>query len=263
MKPEATRLPTFGSGVIQVWRRNFLQFRKSWLSNFFWMVLEPVLILLAIGYGVGSFISNIHGITYVDFFFPSLLCMTSMAVAFFEASYGNYSKLANQKTYSTMLLSPLDSRQIVIGEILWGATKGTMSAFTVAFVAGAFGQFDRWMLLPATAVIFLSSFLFAAFGMVITSRARSYESIIYPTSGLIIPMSLFSGTYFPLDQMPWGLQYVSYISPLTHSVALVRGFLIGGFMEWWQYLTHVVVLLALSVVFTKYAVDRIQERLKN
>lgn len=260
MKTEALRLPSNRSSVYQVWRRNFLQFKRFWLVNFFWIVLEPLLILLAIGYGLGAFVSNIAGISYVDFFFPALLCTSSMMVAFFEASYGNFSKLAHQKTYSTMILSPLDPKQIVLGEILWAATKGTFSALAVALIAGIYGHLDNLMLIPSILVIFLSSFLFAALGMLVTSMVRSYDGIIYPTSGLLVPMSLFSGTYFPLDQLPFGLKYLAYIFPLTHSVSVVRGILFSG-ISGWQLALHSGLLFVLAVILTRMAIQKITAKL--
>src|SRR4051794_3286903 len=111
MNNQTLRLPSFFSGVGQVWKRSFRQFRRSWLVNFFWIVLEPLLILLAIGYGLGSFVSNMQGISYTDFFFPALLCMSSMMVSFFEATYGNFTKLTSQHTYSTMILTSLEPQQ--------------------------------------------------------------------------------------------------------------------------------------------------------
>jgi len=260
VKVESFRLPTFISGTVQVWKRNFKLFKRYWLVNFFWIVLEPLMILLAIGYGLGAFVSNMQGISYTDFFFPALLCMTSMMVSFFEASYGNFAKLTFQNTYSTMILTALEPRQIVLGEILWAATKGTFSALMVALIAGIFGHLDSLMLAPSLVIIFLSAFVFAAMGMLVTTWVKSYDSIIYSTSGFIVPMALFSGTYFPLDQLPFGLKYVSYIFPLTHAVALVRGLLLGA-LPWWQITLHISVLLILGVILYKWAVAQITKKL--
>jgi lipooligosaccharide transport system permease protein len=260
VKTESFRLPTFASGILQIWKRSFRQFRRSWLLHFFWIVLEPLLILLAIGYGLGAFVSNMQGISYTDFFFPALLCMASMMVAFFEASYGNFPKLNHQGTYATMILTSLEPRQIVLGEILWAASKGTLSALIVALIAGFFGHLDSLMLLPSLAVIFLSSFVFGAIGMVVACVAKNYDSIIYPTSGFIAPMALFCGTYYPLDQLPYGLKYIFYIFPLTHSVALVRGLFFGS-LPWWQILAHVFFLIVVAALLVRWAVQKMTDKL--
>lgn len=262
MKPESVRLPTFLSGVFSVWKRNFLQFKRFWLMNFFWTVLEPLLILLAIGYGLGAFIPNMRGIAYVDFFFPSLLCVSSMMVSFFEATYGNFAKLNNHKIYSTMILTPLEPSHVVVGETLWAATKGSISAIAVAIIAGIFGHLDNLMLIPSFVVIFLSSFLFAALGMVVTSTVKSHDGIIYPTSVFIVPMSLFSGTYFPIEHLPFGLKYLTYLFPLTHSVTLVRGLLLDGII-WWQGAIHLTCVIGLAGMCLYVAIKRITQKIIN
>lgn len=260
MKAESLRLPTFASGILQIWKRSFQQFRRSWLLHFFWIVLEPLLILLAIGYGLGAFVSNMQGISYTDFFFPALLCLCSMMVAFFEGSYGNFSKLNQQNTYATMILTSLEPRQIVIGEVMWAATKGTLSALMVALIAGLFGHLDSLMLIPSLAIIFLSSFVFGAVGMLVTCSAKSYDAIIYPTSGFIVPMALFCGTYFPLEQLPFGMKYVFYVFPLTHTVALVRG-LLQDSLPWWQIALHVLVLIVFAGLLLRMAIQKITQKL--
>jgi lipooligosaccharide transport system permease protein len=83
-------LPTSWSQVLNVWHRNFLLFKRSWSISVFWILVEPVVILGSIGYGVGSYINNVNGVPYVTFYFPALLASTSMLVAFFESTYGNF-----------------------------------------------------------------------------------------------------------------------------------------------------------------------------
>lgn len=257
---ESIRLPSFSSGVVQVWRRSFLQFKRFWMMNFFWIVLEPLLLLLAVGYGLGSFVSDMKGVSYIEFFFPALICMSSMLVAFFESTYGNFAKLTYQKTYSTMILTTLDPKQIVVGEVLWAGTKGTFSAFAIGLVAGTMGLLNWWMFLPILLVVFISSLAFASIGMLVTSAVKSYDGIIYPTSGIIVPMSLFCGTYFPIEQLGYGLQYLVYAFPLTHSVAVVRSLNLESFV-WWQMLIHILFLIIIGAVCIRWAIRRISEKL--
>ena len=182
MRSESVRIQSFLNGVFNVWMRNFILFRRLWMVNLFWIVIEPLILLVAIGYGVGSFVSNIQGISYIDFFFPALLCISSMMVSFFESTYGNFSKLTYQNTYSSMILAPLNPTQIAFGEILWAASKGTLSAIGVTVLAGIFGKLDTWMLIPAMGIIFISSFMFASCGLLVTTYVKNYDEIIFPTS---------------------------------------------------------------------------------
>jgi lipooligosaccharide transport system permease protein len=227
--------------------------------SFFWILVEPTVIFGAIGFGVGSYINNVAGVSYIDFFFPALLCSTAMIVSFFESTYGNFSKLTYQQTYVTMILSPIEPSQIVAGEILWAATKGTLSSIGVALVALPLGVLESWRIFPAFFVIFISAFLFGSLGMLVTSMVKNYDSIIYPTSGLIVPMSMLSGTYFPIDQLPVALRFLVYGFPLTHSVALVRALVLNK-MEWYQ-LSHLATLILFAVVFFQLANKRIFKKL--
>jgi len=252
-------IPQVSSGAFKVWSRNFLYFRKTLVVSLFWIVLEPVVYLGAIGFGLGSFVSSIGGMSYIEFFFPALLCSTAMMVSFFEATYGNYTKLTHQKTYSTIMLTQVGPEEIVAGELLWAASKGFFGVVGVSIVAIFFGLIDSYRIVLALPVLFLLSAVFSCLGMIMTSLAKNYDSFIYSTSGLIVPMSLLSGTYFPLEQMPTTLRYVSYLFPLTHAVAAVRGILHDTSL--WYILLHIFVLLMLCWITMNISFYRIRRKL--
>ena len=207
--------------MIQVWLRNFLFFRKTFLVSLFWTVLEPLMYLAAIGFGLGRFVDQIEGLTFIDFYYPGLLASTAMMISYFESTYPNYTKLTYQKTYAMMLLTPLNEKQILFGEILWAATKGFIAVCGVCFVSLFFGLFKLQILLTLP-FLFLVCLVFAAFGMVVVSLAKNYDSFIFSTSGIIIPISLLSGTYFSIQDMPVFFKGLAYILPLSHGVSLTR-----------------------------------------
>ncbi|MFV8256834.1 ABC transporter permease [Bdellovibrio bacteriovorus] len=252
-------LPTVNSGAMKVWSRNFMYFKKTWLVSLFWIVLEPVIYLGAIGFGLGAFVNNMGGMSYIEFFFPALLSTTAMMVAFFEGTYGNYTKLTHQKTYATIMLTRVGPEEIVAGELLWATSKGFFGVTGVTIVALFFGLIDSYRILLALPILFLMSALFSCIGMILTSYARNYDSFIYSTSGLIVPMSLLSGTYFPLDQLPAALRYVAYLFPLTHAVAAVREVLHQGPTLW--VLIHVLILLVATWICMNIAFFRIRKKL--
>lgn len=229
------------------------------MVSVFWIVLEPLFVLGAIGYGLGSYVAQVQGMSYLEFFFPALLCNSTMMVAFFECTYASYTKLAHTKLYGTILLSPINTKQLLGGEVLWGATKATFSACGVLVVAMALGVTGSWRVFLALPVIFLSSLIFATFGMFVTSLVRNYDQIIYPSSGLIIPLSLFSGTYFPLETLPKFLQYVAYLSPLTHAVAATRSLQQGQFSN--VVVLNVAVLVLLLTLIGRVTVRQFDRRL--
>lgn len=214
--------------MIQVWLRNFLFFRKTFLVSVFWTVLEPTMYLMAIGFGLGRFVEQIENLTFIEFYYPGLLASTAMMISYFESTYPNYTKLVYQKTFSTMLLTPLNPNQILFGEILWGATKGFIGVCGVMLVSLFFGLF-KVQILMTLPILFLLCLVFSAFGMIMTSTARNYDSFIFSTSGLIIPMSLISGTYFSIQNAPVFVQGLAQLLPLTHAVTLTRTLLYRKF----------------------------------
>lgn len=237
--------------MIQVWLRNFLFFRKTFLVSLFWTVFEPLMYLAAFGFGFGRYIPPIEGLSFLDFYFPGLLCSTAMMVSYFESTYPNYTKLTYQKTFATMLLTPLTHRQILLGEVLWAASKGVLGVIGVMVVSSIFGLFNLklFFILP---IVFILSLIFAAFGLIIVSIARNYDSFIFSTSGFIIPLSLISGTYFSLKDMPQLIQWLAYLFPLSHAVQLVRH-LIQGKFELMTVGIHLVVLIVYAVGLTYLA----------
>lgn len=248
-------------GAVKVWQRNFLYFKKTWLVSLFWIVLEPTIYLGAIGFGLGAFVSNMGGMSYIEFFLPALLCSTAMMVAFFEGTYGSYTKLTHQKTYSTIMLSQVGPEEIVFGELLWSSCKSFFGVLGVVVVASFIGLIDSWRIFLAIPILFVVSWVFASFAMIMTSVAKNYDSFVYSTSGIIVPMSLLSGTYFPLEQLPSGLKLFAWVLPLTHGVHAVRTILSGSWN--WIIIINVAYLVFLVFLFTRISIHRIGRRLLN
>lgn len=255
------QLPKIRDGYKPIFIRNFWHFKKNFWVSFVWVILEPLMYLGAIGYGLGSYIQTIQGLSYVDFFFPGLLASTAMMVPFFEGTYTNYSKLTYQKTYSHMLLTPLDPIEVVTGELLWSTFKGAFGIAGLILVSSLFGLIGTWKIILAFFVLVLGSWLFSSLAMIVTTMAKSYDSFVYSTSGFLIPMSLISGLYFPISQMPLVLQIISYILPLSHLVELVRMLLVEDF-SWWS-LLHLTYLLSVGYILFVISIRRMNKRLIN
>ena len=246
-------------GLFKVWKRNFLYFKKTILVSLFWIVLEPLMYLGAIGYGLGSYVDAIDGKTFLEFFYPGLLVSTAMLVPFFEGTYSNFTKLTHQKIYTSMMLTPISPDEIIYGEILWCATKGFLGVLGVLLISSFFGLVNTWMVLPVLFILMLVSWLFSCLAMLITSIARNYDSFIYATSGFIIPMSLIAGTYFPVEHMPKILQIIAYCLPLTHGVRVVRALLFENF-ENTHYISLAYLLLFAWLVMN-LSIKRIRSKL--
>ncbi len=246
--------------MINVWLRNFLFFRKTFLVSLFWTVLEPLMYLAAIGFGLGRFVDQIEGLTFIDFYYPGLLASTAMMISYFESTYPNYTKLTYQKTYAMMLLTPLTEIQILFGEILWSASKGFIAVCGVCLVSLFFGLF-KYQILLTLPILFLICLVFSAFGMVVVSLARNYDSFIFSTSGVIIPLSLLSGTYFSIQDMPVFFKGLAYVLPLTHGVNLTRDIIYRS--VGYSSLISVAVLLFYIYILTVIAYKLFKKKLVN
>lgn len=251
--------PRFGRGVWCVWRRDFLYFRYTFWTAVAWIFLEPLLYLFALGYGLGHFIDNIQGMRYAEFIAPAMLATTGMFVAFFEGTYGTFTKLTRQNTYHTIILTPVSPDEIALGEIAWCASKAIFSVAAVGVVVTVLQLMPARALIPSIGIMALMCWVFAAMGVFVAAIARSYETFTYLTSGFITPMSLFCGTYFPLEQLPRALQFLAQLLPLTHGLSAVR-ILLKGQLEP-QLFLNIAYLVMVAVFATNLAAARMERKL--
>ncbi len=158
-----------------------------------------------------------------------------------------------------MMLTRLDSHEIVTGELLWSTFKGFFGIAGLVIIGSFFGLVTGWQIIPVIFILILNSWIFSGIAMTITSFAKNYDSFIYATSGFLIPMTLISGTYFPINQMPWPLQVLTYIFPLSHTVHLSRMILTSDW-HWSGYL-HFAYLLMVAYFFYTLSLMRITKKL--
>ena len=216
-RPSLTRL------TWKVWDRNRFVFVRTFRINFLPPLLEPILYLLSLGYGLGVFVNQINGVPYPEYIAPALLAISIMNAAFFETTYSSYVRMYFQKTFDAIIATPLSIEEVITGEILWGATRSLINAAIMLPVLVVF----RVVALPASLAVLpfalLAGFLFASIGMCFTALTPNIETLNLPTFLFITPMFLFSGTFFPLSILPPVIQVIAYVFlPLTHVVLVAR-----------------------------------------
>jgi lipooligosaccharide transport system permease protein len=216
-------LPRISRRCWMVWRRNWDVFFKTYKVNFLPPVIEPVLYLLAIGYGLGFFVGEIDGVPYVRYIAPALLAISMMNSAFFECTYSSYVRMYYQKMFDAIIATPLSIDDVIAGELLWGATRSLLYTTVMLIVLIAFGVVD----LPASLLVlpfsFLAGLLFAGIAMCFTAITPSIDALNYPSFLFITPMFLFSGTFFPLTVLPQLVQLLAILLlPLTQLVIVTR-----------------------------------------
>ena len=220
-------LPTFSPRAIAVWRRNILVWRKLSIPALLGNFGEPLLYLLALGYGLGSFVGNIQGVSYIAFLASGIVCSSAMNTATFEGLYSAYTRMTLQQTWAGMLVAPLNVDDVVLGEMIWAGTKSLISCAPILVIAALLGLVHGWSALWVLPVVLLTGICFGAMALVVTSLARSYDFFLYYFTLIVTPMFLFSGVFFPLDGMPRLVQQGAQLLPLTHAVQIVRPLMNG------------------------------------
>ena len=226
--------------------RGVMYYRRNWLlfvSGFF----EPLLYLLSVQVGFAALVGTVTdgGITYdyADFVAPALLASAAMNGAIFDATGGVFEKLTHTKLYDTVLATPMTAADVALGEIMTAVVRGSL--YSVAFVAAmaALGLVESPLILLAIPVCALIAFAFGAIGMAYATFMRAWADLEY-VNVVIVPMLLFSATFYPLSEYgdwSWIVQY----SPLYHGVVVVRGCAVGE-LEW-SMLGNLAVLAALAI----------------
>jgi len=217
-----------------VWYRNLLVFRKNIKVNSLPPFVEPLLYLGAIGFGIGTYVGEVDGIPFVRFIAPAILAASVMNASFFECAYGTYVRMYYGKAFEAMMATPISLREIVLGEIFWGATRGLISAMAILLVLSILGLANLPQSLIILPLAFIAGLLFSAIAACFAAVTPSIDALSYPSLLYIAPMFLFSGTFFPLNLLPEPLQIFALVAlPLTHVVALTRGIMVGGAMPLW------------------------------
>ncbi|MDZ4660244.1 MAG: ABC transporter permease [Pseudomonadota bacterium] len=253
-------LPKLRVGAFNVWSHYFLVFRQAPLINFFWVSVEPLVYLFAIGNGVGSLVAEVNGVSYFEFFFPGLLAISVMITTSYETTYGTYNRAYFSKTFANLFLTPISSMDLLLGEILWAVFKGLLSALTVVLVLYVDKYLSLGQLFSLLGASVLLCWFFSSLGLFITSIVGSSESFIYYQSGFLIPMAMLCNTYFPMTNYPETVQALIKILPLSQGVFLFRAIMEGRF-ELSFYLA-VLYFLILSFLFTNWSLQRMSKKIE-
>lgn len=219
------RMPTYRAFFM--WRRNMDVFRRLWWSLAPAFMIEPILLLLALGLGFGSYMGAIGDTEYINYIVPGVLGAYSMTTATFESTYGVYFRMEYRKTYDAIMATPLTIEDIVTGEVWWGATRSIITSTIILAVALGFGLIESWWALLVPPAAFMVGLLFSSLAIIFVSIASSLYSFNYYFTLFIAPMTFFAGAFFPLDRLPEIVRDVSPFLPLTQAVNLMRGLVTG------------------------------------
>ena len=211
--------------------RNARAFRHAWatiISGFF----EPVFYLFSLGVGLGGLVGRIdvgggRTVAYAQFVAPALLAASAMNGAVYDSTSNVFWKLKYQKLYDTVLATPLGPRDVAIGEVSWALTRGLAYAVAFVVVAALAGDVLSWWAVLALPAAVLIGLAFAGVGMGAATFMRSWQDFELIQLA-VLPMFLFSATFYPLSAYPPGLRWVVELTPLYHAVALERQLMLGA-----------------------------------
>lgn len=239
-------LPFLSLRFIPVWRRNFLVWKKLAGASILGNIADPLITLIAFGYGLGSLLREIDGIPYIQFLASGSICMSVMMAATFESLYSAFSRMHVQKTWDALLNAPIALDDVVLAEMLWAATKSLFSGVAILLVIFLLGIGLHPQVLLVPPILFLTGMTFASLGLIINALARGYDFFTYYFTLVLTPMMFLSAVYYPATQLPGWLQVVSAVLPLSAAVNLVRPLILGGWPA--TPATDVAILLAYCVL---------------
>jgi lipooligosaccharide transport system permease protein len=247
------------AAVTGVMSREMANYRTIWKSMTFSSVLEPFVYLLAFGLGLGAtIVDRVDGLEYVEFVGTGMVATAVIFSSALPAMFGTFVKHHFQRTYDAILAAPVNVEEIVTAEMLWiGLRSGFYGCFPL-LAAMAFGLDPAPGMLLVPLFCFVTALAFAAFGIAVAGSVEKIDQFNYVTTLFVTPLFLVAGTFFPIDQLPEGVQIASQFNPLHHLVELVRHACFG--FEAADPL-RLVGLMALGLVLWRVAIRQMTKRL--
>lgn len=247
--PSVWRAPQLSMRWWPVWLRNLLVWKKLAIPSLVGNIAEPLMWLVAFGYGLGALVGQVplegQQVPYILFLASGSICMSAMNAATFEALYSAFSRMHVQKTWDGIMNAPVRLDDVVLAEMLWAAFKSVFTVLAILGVMLVLGISHSPKLLLALPVLALTGITFSCMALVFNALAKGYDFFtFYFTLGLT-PMMFLSGVFFPREQLPQAVRWLSEVLPLSHAVALVRPL----FLDQWPSapLLHLGVLAAYAV----------------
>lgn len=251
----------------RVFEHRFRQYRRTFRASIFSSFLLPVLFLTAMGLGLGTYVndgadSGLGGVPYLAFLAPGLLASAAMQSAAFESTFPIMGGLVWSRTFHAMYATPISGRDIALGNLLWIAARLLLITTVFTIVMVLFGAAQSPLVVFAIPAAVLTGLAFAAPIAAFSATQRTVEKFNAIFRFGITPLFLFSGTFYPVDQLPTGLQALAWLTPLYHGIELTRGFSLGTIGEEpGLALVHFVILLGFFAVGTWFAIRTIGTRL--
>ncbi len=229
--PADRSFPRAGPLCLAIFRRNLLVWRKTAWSTIMGDVLEPMIVLLALGFGLGVLVPEIQGVPYIVFLAAGSICMGALYGATFESTYSAFTRLQIQRTWEAMLNTPVSLDDVIWAEALWASAKALKSGIAILLVIVALDISRAPTLLWVPPLLTLAGFTFACMGLMVSALARSYDFFMYYFTLFVTPTVFLSGVFFPVENLPRALVVVMQWLPMAAIIELVRPLVLGRLPE--------------------------------
>jgi lipooligosaccharide transport system permease protein len=218
-----------------VFLRNLLVWRKLLIPSLLGNIADPLIALVAFGYGLGALVGEVKlglggdatTVPYIVFLGSGYICTSAMNAASFEALYSAYSRMAVQRTWDGIMNAPVSLDDVLLAEMLWASFKSLVTVLAILGVMLVLGISGGWGLLLALPVLALVGMTFASLALIFNALAKGYDFFTYYFTLFLTPMMFLSGVFFPREQLPPWVQAVSAWLPLTAAVEVVRPLFLG------------------------------------
>lgn len=252
-------IPRYSWRAIRIWQRNLSVYKKTYKTSLVPNFFEPMFYLFAFGYGLGMYIGKIGNLSYMEFLAPGLIISAGMWASAFECTYGSFIRMHYMKTYDAIISTPANLEDVVVGDLLWGATKSLIYGTIVLLVFSIMGLIHSYYAILIPFILILEGLLFSSISMTLTAIVPSVDDFNYFFTLGVTPMYLLSGIFFPLDSLPPSFKAAAEWIPLTPIVA------VSQFMSWGSHSMNIIQgliwVVVLIVVFFNLSVVLMKKRL--
>ncbi|MEJ7687045.1 MAG: ABC transporter permease [Variovorax sp.] len=247
--PSVWRPPELSMRWWPVFLRNLLVWRKLAIPSLIGNIAEPLIWLVAFGYGMGALVGRVEvngtSVPYILFLASGSICMSAMNAASFEALYSAFSRMHVQKTWDGIMNAPVGLDDVVLAEMLWAGFKAIFTTTAIMFVMLGLGISHSPKLFVAWLVLIGAGITFSCIALIFNALAKGYDFFTYYFTLFMTPMMFLSGVFFPLDQLPRPVRLLADWLPLSNAVALVRPLFMDQWpAAWWR---HALVLAVYAV----------------
>jgi len=211
----------------RVWRRELRVFAKVWKGALLPQFFDPLFYLLALGFGLGTYLTHVQGIPYKQFIASGLVASAVMWAASFESTWNAFFKMEEERLYDAILTTPVQVQDLVVGEVAWAATRALIYGTSFLGIVAAFGFVRSPWALAVPPFLALGGACFAMLGITFTSLSPRIELFSFYFTLFITPLFLFSGIFYPLDRLPGWVTTLAWFTPLYHLVQITRPLVLG------------------------------------